>query len=262
MNQLSCGEIDELLAAFATDALEEDDLHAVTAHLAECRNHDEALASLRATFEQLGGTVLSVEPPAGLKTSLLEAFDKELTASTLGTAPAAPSTLGTAPATPSTLETAPAAPTLDAPKAPETAHGPPATRRLTAAGWVGYALAASLLLVVIGLGICGASRGSDGDVLTRTTRGPDGTIQLTYFAAEGLGVIEVDLLALPAGRAYQAWAIDSSGAAASLGVLPTNQGRIVLDGDLRNGTAIALSVEPESGSSAPTTAPILLTSLE
>ncbi len=302
MNQLSCGEIDELLAAFATDALEEDDLHAVTAHLAECRNHDEALASLRATFEQLGGAVLSVEPPAGLKTSLLEAFDKELTASTLGTAPAAPSTLGTAPATPSTLETAPAtpstletapaapstletapatpstletapatpstletapaAPTLDAPKAPETAHGPPATRRLTAAGWVGYALAASLLLVVIGLGIWGASRGSDGDVLTRTTRGPDGTIQLTYFAAEGLGVIEVDLLALPAGRAYQAWAIDSSGAAASLGVLPTNQGRIVLDGDLRNGTAIALSVEPESGSSAPTTAPILLTSLE
>ena len=54
----------------------------------------------------------------------------------------------------------------------------------------------------------------------------------------------------------------STGAAASLGVLPANQGRIVLDGDLRNGTAIALSVEPESGSSAPTSAPILLTSLE
>ncbi len=248
MNQLSCGEIDELLAAFAADALENDDLHAVTAHLAECRNHDEALESLRAMFDQLGEAVTPVEPPAALKTSLLDAFDKDVTAATL--APAAPSP--SAKPAPTTLKTAPAA----------TATGARPASRLTASGWVGYALAASLLLVVIGLGIWGASRGSDGDVLTRTTRGPDGTIQLTYFAAEGLGVIEVDLLTLPAGRAYQAWAIDSSGAAASLGVLPANQGRIVLDGDLRNGTAIALSVEPESGSSAPTSEPILLTSLE
>ena len=133
---------------------------------------------------------------------------------------------------------------------------------ISGAMWAPDVLAASLLLVAIGLGIWGASRGSDGDVLTRTTRGPDGTIQLTYFTAEGLGVIEVDLVVLPAGRAYQAWAIDSSGSAASLGVLPVNQGRVVLDGDLRNRIAIALSVEPESGSSAPTSEPILLTSLE
>ena len=130
---------------------------------------------------------------------------------------------------------------------------------ISGAMWAPDVLAASLLLVAIGLGIWGASRGSDGDVLTRTTRGPDGTIQLTYFTAEGLGVIEVDLGCRPAAPTKPGrW----SGSAASLGVLPVNQGRVVLDGDLRNRIAIALSVEPESGSSAPTSEPILLTSLE
>ena len=41
---------------------------------------------------------------------------------------------------------------------------------ISGAMWAPDVLAALLLLVAIGLGIWGASRGSDGDVLTRTGR--------------------------------------------------------------------------------------------
>jgi anti-sigma-K factor RskA len=67
--------------------------------------------------------------------------------------------------------------------------------------------------------------------------------------------------ALPAGKAYQLWFIDSA-SMRSAGVLAAaTASRSVLAGDLGDATTIAITVEPAGGSPQPTTTPILLMSV-
>lgn len=232
MNQLTCQAVDEMLAAYAADALEPDEQLDTATHLAECRNHDRALQALREGFAQLATGVPTIEPPASLRASLLDAFDREASVA-------------------SRLETEPA---------PVTPRSAP--HRLVPAAWFGYALAAALLVVAIGLGAWGASRGADdAGIQVITTQDAGGTLQLTYLPRHGLGVIDVDLAPLDTGQAYQAWRIDATGTATSLGVLPSTQGRFALDDDLEGASLVALSVEPAGGSQSPTSDPILVTSL-
>lgn len=66
---------------------------------------------------------------------------------------------------------------------------------------------------------------------------------------------------LPAGRAYQMWVINASG--------PTSRGILVLDGNsgtadfslVSGATAVAMSVEPATGSTSPTTEPVTVVPL-
>jgi anti-sigma-K factor RskA len=236
MDELSCRDLDEMLAAYAADALEPDDRAAAAAHLAECRYHDTALAGLRASFSALAAGAAPIEPPPSLRASLLDAFDREA---------AAPDT--------SESSTSPRA----------VPAGPMAAKRLTPVGWFGYAIAAALLLVAIGLGAWGASRdGDEGGIEVLTTQDGPATLQLTYLPAHGLGVIDVELPELDESQAYQAWRIDADGKAISLGVLPTTHGRVALDGDLRGATLVALSIESAGGSASPTGDAILVTALD
>ena len=57
--------------------------------------------------------------------------------------------------------------------------------------------------------------------------------------------------AVPAGRAYQAWKIES-GKPVSLGIFNGRE----FGGQLPAGTVFAVTVEPEGGSGQPTTAPL------
>jgi anti-sigma-K factor RskA len=232
MNEQTCRDVDEALAAYAADGLEAEEQCDVASHLAECRNHDEELKALRQDFAGLAAGAEPVEPPPSLRASLLEAFDREAGAG----APHEAERATLKPATPGT--------------------------RLTTAAWFGYALAAALLVLAVGLGAWGASRdGSGEDVQVLTTQDATGSLRLTYLPQQGLGVIDVELPAVAEGQAYQAWGIDAEGNAESLGVLPAASGRVALDGDLRGATAVALSVEPAGGSVAPTSDPILVTAL-
>ena len=229
MNQLACREVDEALAAYAADGLEPGEHVDVASHLAECRNHDAELAELRQTF---AGLASAAAPPPSLRASLLEAFNREAGAGV--------------------------------PRAPEPAILMPASprTRLAPAAWLGYALAAALLVLAAGLGAWGASRGDGGEeIQVITTEDAGGSLRLTYLPQQGLGVIDVELPAVAEGQAYQAWRLDDSGKPVSLGILPAGRGRIALDGDLRGATALALSVEPAGGSVAPTSDPILVTAL-
>ena len=235
MSELTCLKLDEVLAAFAADALEPDERAATAMHLAECRNHDDELRALRRSFDQLSGGVSPVSPPPSLRSSLLDAFDREV-----------------AGASPDVVES------LTLPPQPTGVT----SWRQTPAAWFGYALAAGLLVVAIGLGAWGASRdGGEAEVVTLAASDAAGALRLTYIPARGLGVIDVELEALESGRTYQAWRIDNAGDAVSLGVLPITQGRFALEGDLRDAALIALSVEPAGGSASPTGDPILVTSL-
>jgi anti-sigma-K factor RskA len=231
MNDLRCSEIDDLLAAYAADALDEDERCAVATHLAECRNHDSELVAVRSDLESVALAVSPVEPPAALRTKLLDAFDREVA----GSAPA--------------------------PSPASVNGGRPATRPalFTAAG-LGYALAAALLVVAAGLGAWGLSRGGDEDVTVVASRDGENSLQLTYLRDQQLAVLDVDLSEPPEGQTYQAWQI-VEGAPVSIGVLDTNSGQVAFSADLDDASAIALSVEPLGGSAAPTTTPILVTEL-
>jgi anti-sigma-K factor RskA len=238
MNGLNCREIDDLLAPYAADALEDVDRIEVSSHLAECRNHDSELNAFRADLARLGRAVPPVEPPAELRSRLLDAFDREAGATT---GPAA---------------AAPPAP-IPLPEQPQ-----PRERRRTlfAMPSFAYALAASFLLLAIGLGAWGASRDGGDDVIVRTATDAQRSMQVTYVPSRNLAILDTTLPALPSERTYQAWSI-VNGQPHSIGLLRAT-GPNAFDVDLSGAEAIALTEEPAGGSPAPTTEPFLQTSLQ
>jgi anti-sigma factor RsiW len=93
---------------------------------------------------------------------------------------------------------------------------------------------------------------------TEVTGSPAGGGSATVVAAGGSAVFAADQLpALPDGKDYQLWLIDSSGIR-SEGVLDLRSGGDQeLVAGVRPGSSIAVSVEPEGGSKQPTTTPVL-----
>ena len=125
----------------------------------------------------------------------------------------------------------------------------------------GYALAAAMLVVAVGLGVWGLSRGDTSeDVILASVSESGHSLQLTYVKGEHIAVLDVVLSAPPEGHTYQAWQI-VDGAPVSVGVLHTHSGQVAFSADLSAASAIALSLEPLGGSAAPTTPPILVTEL-
>jgi len=231
----TCRDVDDLLSGYAANALDEQERCAVSEHLAECRRHDAELTAMRSDLERVALSMQPVEPPAGLRDSLLRAFDEAV-----ATPQAAPEQL------------------------PTRRRDASAKRGIFSGPAFAYAVAAAMLALAIGLGAWGLSRG-DGDaggriVIAQSSTG-DASMKLTYLPEQQVAVMEVDLPSLPAGRVYQAWRIDG-GAPVSLGVMETTSGRIAMEVDLSGATAVALSVEPTGGSAAPTTNPILIADLE
>jgi anti-sigma-K factor RskA len=178
----------------------------------------------------LASIVEPVEPPAALRGSLLDAFDRELASPSPASLPA------------------------------RRTQRP--SRLISAAGF-GYALAAGLLIIAVALGAWGASRGGgDGaEVLVRNNADQAGTLQVTYIPSQNVGVMDYDLRALQAGQTYQAWHVDAAGNPVSLGVLAGEQGSVSFEGDFGATGAIALTIEPAGGSRALTTTPFLVTAL-
>src|SRR3954467_3504333 len=78
MNDLICSEIADLLPAYVLDAMEGEERCALMEHLAECRLHDADLQVEREAALMLSEVIPPVAPPATLRTSLLDAFDKEV----------------------------------------------------------------------------------------------------------------------------------------------------------------------------------------
>jgi anti-sigma-K factor RskA len=75
----------------------------------------------------------------------------------------------------------------------------------------------------------------------------------------GQAVLVADGLApAPAGKTYQIWFLDSSGAATSAGFVPTgDHSAVLLQGDPGKASAVGVTVEPAGGSAQPTTTPVL-----
>src|SRR5438128_10929517 len=73
---MNCDEVEDILGAYALDALPGELSADVTAHLATCSKHPEA-AELRAVAGALAFAAPEAQPSAALKTRLVEALRVE-----------------------------------------------------------------------------------------------------------------------------------------------------------------------------------------
>ncbi|HEU5428137.1 MAG TPA: anti-sigma factor [Actinocrinis sp.] len=155
----------------------------------------------------------------------------------------------------------------------------PSRRRLRGPAWAGWAAAAALAGVAIGLGAHTASQQQQinalvqqAGVMQQLLSAPDarsgsaevrtgGTATVLDSRSRDEAVISfAGLAAPPPGRAYQLWMIGPTGArSGGLLTLPAagNPNPVVAHG-LGDAKTIGLTVEPAHGSVQPTTAPIVL----
>jgi anti-sigma-K factor RskA len=251
---MNCDETEELLGAYALDALPDDDAALVREHLPTCDKH-AAAAGLRSTATRIAATVDGIAPPAALRSRVLDTVSR-----TAQDAPDARTSSGAGNAAANGARVA-SAPSKVVP-----------LRRRVPVAWA--AIAAVLVAAVIGLGAWNIvlQRGSGDDVGALATRatsvsalkasGTTASGFVIYYKDEKKALIVTDgVPSLDASRqAYQLWAI-SDGAARSLGLMPPpveGSSVIVVPFDASKEQQIAVSVEPPGGSAQPTTAPVLV----
>jgi len=238
-------DVHTLTGAYAADALPDEERRAFDAHLAECPACAQEVAELRATAARLAAGTAETPPPALRERVLAQARQ--------------------------TRQVSPL-PVVST-SAPAAAPTPRAWYRQPLA-----AAAALLLIVALGLGAVAvrAERRADdaqrqADRISALLTDPGRVVQgmpvttggrAAMVAADGDAIFTArGLRALPANRSYQLWVIDEQGAR-SAGVLGrAGDGRLerFVTG-IRPGDSMGLTVEPASGSEAPTTDPIWLAS--
>ncbi|UIP59313.1 hypothetical protein DSM26151_22180 [Agromyces marinus] len=258
-------DLDALLAAYALDAVSDDERAVVEAALAEdpalrarVRDHRAAAAALAASVEP-------VDPSPGLRSSVMGRLDEveQVSAEPI----ARDEQVGAS---------GERMPQAEAPAAP----GPGPAERAAHAAWfrrpapILAAVAASLVLIagaVVGLNWFGpAGWGAQRDVqaiasasdANETTAASADGGDVTLVWSEDLARAAVrtsDLPAVGADSTYELWYIDDSGAV-SAGTFDPEDGAafVVLDGALRPGVLVGITVEPAGGSEAPTTEPIVV----
>jgi len=132
------------------------------------------------------------------------------------------------------------------------------------------ALAAASLVVVVALGIT-QSDGAEtaGAAISRVVTAPDartqtmrtsagGTVTVIVSARQQAAVVSATgMRSLPPAQTYQLWVIGPDGAR-SAGLLPrTGRAGPVLASGVEPGDRIGITVEPASGTSGPTTTPVI-----
>ncbi|KQT93798.1 hypothetical protein ASG49_02140 [Marmoricola sp. Leaf446] len=243
--------IHALSGAYAVDALDDDERAGFEAHLPGCRDCQVEVAELRRAAAELAHDVAE-EPPAALRASVLGA---------IATVRPLPPEAAPEPALEPTAATTPASNVVPI--------GRSRRRRLA-----NLAVAAAILGVV-GVGavtqpwnpdptspsrnLSAADRVlSAPDAEAVTQRFPDGSsATVTRSVSEGRAVLSTKRMAAPPeGKAFEMWLrIDGRMAPAGLMTDGGDQ-TFVLTGDGGAATAVGITVEPESGSAAPTSAPI------
>jgi|CXWL01.1.fsa_nt_gi anti-sigma-K factor RskA len=237
---MNCEECEELLGAYALDALPDDERSAVQAHLTTCPEHAAKASELRAVAALLHDAAEPMTPPAGLRDRVTGAIA----------------------ATPQRSQPSSLA-DYQSVRAPQAASKPGA-RWPVQYGW--GAIAAALLIAVAGLLAWNinlqSNGGSSPDVLavrplTQDTGATAGYVVL--FADDDVAVVGESLPRLDAAQVYQLWALSSEGEATSLGLMEYDDKGVPTanvsfgGGDV---TAVAITIEPAGGSEQPTSAPL------
>ena len=245
-------EAEELLGAYALDALPPDEAAAVRAHLAGCAAHAAKAAELRAIARELHAASDAVAAPAALRSRVLDAIAREPQASATPT-PARLSDARTRTAPESRIQWR-----------PSNVRGFPSVA-------MGFgALAAALLVVIGGLTAWNVTLrnrlddrldASRATAVAPLTGSASGRGVVLYFADNKKAVVVGDgMPVLDASKTYQLWRLDAAGKPSSGGLMrPDASGHatMVVDYDASTATTLAITIEPAGGSPQPTSDPVL-----
>lgn len=231
---MNCEQVEEILGAYALDALPDNERLEVAAHVAECELHPE-LTELQATAQSLYQAVEPRVPSAGLRASLLAA---------------------------AVAERAPASEAEPAPRNEPLSFTRPAARPWRSLA--PYAVAAVFAIAAVGMFAWNLSlQNNDGSTTLAASFPSVGEAggEVIYLEERDLVVVQVHGMdPLDDERTYQLWRIGNDGVE-SLGLLgnaPT--GGLTFTGNLSESDSIGISIEPASGSEQPTTDPLMIAS--
>jgi len=264
-------EMRDLLGAYVLDALDDDERARVEALLEVDRRARTEVDRLSQVADALAGEVPEAEPPAGLweRIAAEAPVRRPRPVSPDEPTPAVPST------TPVYRDEPMAAPSA-VPVHPDEL-GARRTGRRQPSKVVGALLAAAAAIVVVALGATVLSRGDDdpasyaeqlelqadeiadaADARTATLTGVDstGTVDVV-IDAEGRAIVTPDgLPPLTSDATYQLWAVGGR-APVSLALLGADPSITAVQVGGQP-AALAVSVEPSTGSTAPTTDPVVV----
>ncbi|WP_091729260.1 anti-sigma factor [Nocardioides scoriae] len=250
--------IHALSGAYVVDALDDEERSVFEEHLTGCRDCQVEVAELREAAAVLPESTLET-PPASLRASVL--------AGVATVRPLPPEVDAAERVVPVRDE----APTADVvPLAPRRRG-----RRLA------NLAAAAVVLGVVGVGavtqpwepersapsatLSVADRVLSADDAEEVTqRFPDGSsATVTRSRAEGKAVLTTKRMAAPpSGRVFEMWLRDAEGRMRPAGLMTSGGDQtFVLRGDGATATGVGITVEPEGGSSAPTSDPIAMMDL-
>jgi anti-sigma-K factor RskA len=240
MIELSHEEVDELLGAYALEALPAEEMRQVAAHLRTCAAHREMAVALRETAARLAYDVPERQPSGQLRDRILEAIRREASTGVVEE-PGRPARPVVVP-----IERAP---------------GP---RRWTSPAAMAGMAAAVLLAFLGGIGIdrLTTKPAPLAWVFAGNAQAPGAVASLTYFRDRKQAVLAATgLPALPAGKLYEIW-LFKNGTAVDAGTSGVAGGKLVLTltHDLSQYQQLAITAEPGE-QPRPTSSPILEGSL-
>jgi anti-sigma-K factor RskA len=256
---MTCAEAEELVGAYALDALPSDEAAQFRAHAVTCREHATKAAELRAVASALPASVDAMPPPASLRSRLLDAVAREPQLTTTSA--------------PRRIETAPSGTARTTAATPVGAASGPWRNARPLQAWA--ALAAAIIAGLLAWNIGLQSGNDDGDrfsaanatsITALEAHNAGGTGTALYFADEDTIVLVADGIGqLDSSRTYQLWSTDSAEPVSLGTMLPDDEGRmrsIVPLGAVGGSVGtIAITVEPAGGSEQPTTDPVFTADL-
>jgi hypothetical protein len=260
---MNCEQAEELLGAWAVDALPDDEAADLRAHLATCAEHAAKARELRTFASDLSLAVDPLQPPPRLRDRVMAAVAREAQLAHAGQ----PSDVGVGRPSPAVITD----------RARLDGRGRPSyipwrgrwARDARAWGALAAAVIAGLLVWNVVLQTGGDDGGLDlGDataVSALDALGVEGGGTAYYFDDEKEIVLVANGLApLDASRTYQMWTI-AAGQPASAGLLRPNADGIVtatVPFDASRDELLAITIEPAGGSDQPTSSPIYVATIE
>jgi len=233
---INCGQAEDLLGAYAMDALPDDETRRMNEHLQSCTEHAAAAAELIKTQSLLALTVDEGQPSPELRRRIMQAVE----AGPVG-------------------DRSPTTSDLDARGIRRVRHLPPLALR-PIHGAIAAAIALSLGLG----GVFGYLLSQAGQPIAYSFQGapssaPGAMARLVYFKDRKQAVLTVDgLPRLGAGHVYEIWLIKGGVAVdEGIGTEPDGKLAIQLSADLSQFDDLAITIEPGE-QQLPTTTPILI----
>ncbi len=253
-------ELGNLSGSYALNGLDAADLAEFEAHLQQSHATRDEVTELTDTAVLLGLATRPVQPSAGLKASIMDQLDAhpQLPVAASSAAGASSASVATA--------------------AFESPAGRKAQARWFTRPVTALAAVAAAIALFVGGGVITTSLAQNSfaqqqaDQLAAINSADDaqrasvdladgGTATLVWSNTLLSSALIVDGLApLPADRTYELWYINDAGArpAGTFGVAGSGSTWRVLDGTMKAGDTVGVTVEPRGGSDAPTTDPVVV----